>query len=203
MDLTDATAPRSDQMNSDDLVSGPRTFTITEVRRGNDEQPVNVYLTEFPAGRPFKPSKSMLRVMIAAWGKESDAYAGKRLTLYRDPSIRFGKDVTGGIRISHMSDLPKRLTIALTITRGKRAPYIVEPLPDAAPVSPAIAAETLAALEAAFEQKGIPLDARLSGANHITGGAVNALESLTEAAGQQVLAALAQRPDVVEGAPNE
>ena len=40
----------------------------------------------------------------------------------------------GGIRVSHMSHLDKRLVIALTTTRGKRAPFTVEPLTE--PVAP-------------------------------------------------------------------
>lgn len=127
MDLTDSIAPRSDQLNADDLMAGPRTVTIAEVRPGNSEQPVVVELDEFP-GRPFKPSKSMLRVLVAAWGKDTTGYTGRRLTLYRDPAVRFGGQDVGGIRISHMSDITKRLTLALTVTRGKRAPYTVEPL---------------------------------------------------------------------------
>jgi hypothetical protein len=59
MDLTETTIPKSDQMNADDLDSGPRTFTITEVRRASSpEQPIDVVLAEFPECRPFKPSKS-------------------------------------------------------------------------------------------------------------------------------------------------
>ena len=123
LDLSDTIEPRSDQMNADDLMSGPRTFTITEVRKAaSPEQPVDVYLAEFPQGRPFKPSKSMRRVMVIAWGPDAASYAGHRLTLYRDPEVKFGKDKVGGVRISHMSHLPGRLTISLTVTRGKRAP---------------------------------------------------------------------------------
>lgn len=145
-DMTESIAPKSDQMNADDLMSGPRTFTIAEVRKGNAEQPVDVALVEFPQGRPFKPSKSMRRVMVAAWGPDASTYAGKRLTLYRDPEITFGKDKVGGIRISAMSHIDKPLTLALTVTRGKRSPYKVQPLPDAAPASPQLDEETVARL---------------------------------------------------------
>src|SRR5690606_23503087 len=54
MDMTESIAPKSDQMNADDLISGPRTFTIAEVGKGSPDQPVNVVLAEFPKGRPFK-----------------------------------------------------------------------------------------------------------------------------------------------------
>ncbi|MCW2901848.1 MAG: RoPhREQ2 gp58 [Streptosporangiaceae bacterium] len=138
LDLTETIAPRSDQMNSDDLMSGPRTFTITEVRKtGSEDQPVAIYLAEFPADRPFKPSKSMRRVMVAAWTKDASTYVGKRLTLYRDETVRFGGQDVGGIRIQAMSHLDKPLKLALTVSKGKRAPYVVQPLADVAPKPPA------------------------------------------------------------------
>jgi hypothetical protein len=33
-DMTESIAPKSDQLNAEDLLSGPRTFTIKEVRKG-------------------------------------------------------------------------------------------------------------------------------------------------------------------------
>jgi hypothetical protein len=128
MNLTESIAPRSDQLNADDLIPGPRTVTITEVRQGNAEQPVHVVTEEYGNGRPYKPSKSMRRVLVTAWGTDSDAYAGRQLTLFRNPTIRFGKEEVGGIQISHMSHLTGPLKIALTVTRGKRAPFVVQPL---------------------------------------------------------------------------
>lgn len=130
MDLTQTIAPRSDQLNADDLISGPVTVTIESVVAGSAEQPVDVRLVEFP-GRAYRPSKSMRRVMVSAWGAEAAAYTGHRMTLYRDPEVTFGRDKVGGIKISHLSGIDKRLSIALTVTRGKRAPHVVEPLADA------------------------------------------------------------------------
>jgi len=132
MDLTESIAPKSDQINADDLMAGPVTVTISEVAKGSAEQPVDVHLVEFP-GRAYRPSKSMRRVMVSAWGKEASAYAGHRLTLYRNPEITFGRDKVGGIEIAQMSHLEKPLTVALTATRGKRKNFTVQPLPDAAP----------------------------------------------------------------------
>jgi len=140
--MTESIAPRSDQINSDDLVTGPVTVTITEVRAGNAEQPVEVHTAEFP-GRPYKPSKSMRRVMVQAWGAEASAYAGHRLTLFRNPEITFGREKVGGIEIAAMSHLPKRLTVSLMVTRGKRKPFSVDPL--AEPVARDFLAEAEAA----------------------------------------------------------
>ncbi len=132
MDMTASIIPKSDQLNADDLIAGPVTVTIESVSAGSAEQPVDVHLVEFP-GRAFRPSKSMRRVLVAAYGPETDVYVGKRLTLYRDPTITFGRDEVGGIRISAMSGITSTLKIALTVKRGQRAPFVVEPLADAAP----------------------------------------------------------------------
>lgn len=131
MDVTSTIEPRSDQINADDLIGGPQTYTITKVARGGAEQPLDISLAE--TARFYRPSKSMRRILVAAWGKEASAWVGQRLTLYRDPSVRFGKEEVGGIKISHMSGLDRPLTVALTVTRGKRAPHTVQPLPDDAP----------------------------------------------------------------------
>jgi hypothetical protein len=129
MDISETTAPKSDQQNYDDYAGGiVRIVTVTEVKRGGDEQPVDIHLAEFP-GRPYRPSKSMRRVLMAAWGRESSVYVGRRMELYGDPDVTFGRDKVGGIKISRLSHVEKRLSVALTVTRGKRAPYVVEPLP--------------------------------------------------------------------------
>lgn len=141
MDLTQTIEPRSDQLNADDLISGPRDVTITGVTAGTAEQPVNIELAEYP-GRPYKPAKSMRRVLVTAWGPDSDAYTGRRMRLYRDPSVRFGRDEVGGIRISHLSDIDGPVQLALTVTRDKRARYVVEPLPPAA-VPPSVTDEAI------------------------------------------------------------
>jgi len=130
VDISKTTAPDSTQVNAEDFLSGSRIVTITGVRSGTAEQPVNIDLAEFP-GRAYRPGKSMRRILIAAWGAEASVYVGRRLELYNDPNITFGRDRTGGIRISAMSHIDKPLTVPLTVTRGRRAPFKVEPLPDA------------------------------------------------------------------------
>lgn len=131
MDIANSLAPRSDQINADDLVAGPMTVTIRQVVGGRAEQPFDFLLEE--TDRAYRPAVTMRRVIAAAWGTDGDAYVGRRLTLYRDPTIRFGKDVVGGIRISHMSHIDKRVEVKLQVTRGKRETFAVDPLPDTTP----------------------------------------------------------------------
>ena len=141
-----AIEPDSTQINADDLIAGPRTVTIDKVTRGNTEQPVNISLVETP-GRAWRPSKSMRRVLVAAWGPDTTAYTGRRVTLYREPSIKFGREVVGGIRVSHLSHISKPLTVPLTVARGKRETFTVQPLPDSPAPAPAPTAEDVAATD--------------------------------------------------------
>lgn len=128
--------PRSDQWNAEDFIAGPRTFTIAGVRGGTAEQKYDVLLEG--EERVWRPPLTVLRLLMKAWGDDSTAWIGRRVTLFNDESVRFGKEATGGIRVSHMSNLPdgKRFTVRLTSTRGKKAAHSVDPLPDAAPTMP-------------------------------------------------------------------
>ena len=135
MDISDSLTSNSAQQNYDEYLAGPKTVTVAEVTQGTAEQPVNVELVEFP-GKPFKPAKSVRRVLAAAWGTDASQWTGRRLTIYGDPSVRYGGKEVGGLRVSHVSHIDKPITVALTVTRGKRAPFTVQPLPDAPPVPP-------------------------------------------------------------------
>lgn len=130
MDLTESIAPRSDQINADDLVGGPATYTVREVIQGKAEAPFDFLLNE--TERAYRPSKTMRRVIVAAWGAEASQYAGRMLTLYREPTIKFGGATVGGIRISHMSHIDQRVEVMLQVTRGKREKFTVEPIGETA-----------------------------------------------------------------------
>lgn len=128
MDISDTLAPNSDQLDAVDLIGQPRTFTITKVSKNDGDQPVNIHLAEFP--RVWRPGKSMRRVLAACWGTDASAWAGRRVTLYCDESVRFGNDVVGGTRISHLSHLKdgKPKSVPLLVSRGKSATFRVQPL---------------------------------------------------------------------------
>lgn len=129
MDMSSTIIPKSDQLNADDLLAGARTVTITAVRASpaSAEQPVAVSF-EGDGGKPYMPCKSMRRVMVAVWGADASQYAGRSMTLFRDPEVTWGGMAVGGIRISHMSHLDAPMTLALTATKKARKPYRVLPL---------------------------------------------------------------------------
>lgn len=127
-DMHGAIVPKSDQLNSDDLIDGPRTIKITRVAiKAAPEQPVSVFY-EGDGGKPYKPSKGMCRLMVHAWGADSAKYAGRSMTLFREPTVKWGGLEVGGIRISHMSHIEEKMTVALTMSKGSRKPVVVKPL---------------------------------------------------------------------------
>jgi hypothetical protein len=127
IDLRGTIKPKSDQLNADDLIGGPVTIRITGVSVGEGDQPVSISF-EGDGGKPFKPGKSMRRVLVNLWGPDGATYVGRSLTLYRDEQVLFGGVEVGGIRISHMSHLQRETTMALTATKAKRKPFTVRPL---------------------------------------------------------------------------
>lgn len=129
--------PKSDQQNYDDFVGGvTKTIKVTGVKILAGDQPVAIHF-EGDEGKPYKPGKSMRRVLVHVWGSDANAYVGKSMTLYGDPTVRFGGANVGGIRISHMSGITEPVTLALTATRAQRKPYTVQPLVTTDPMSPA------------------------------------------------------------------
>lgn len=141
IDVRHTIVAKSDQLNADDLIGSPLTIEVTDVIVADSpDQPLAVSYAG-DNGKPYKPCKSMRRVLVNAWGHDGADWIGKRLTLYRDEAVKFGGQAVGGIRISHLSDIKSTMNIMLQQTRGKRAGYRVEPLKNApaktAPAAPA------------------------------------------------------------------
>jgi len=128
IDLSRTVIPKSDQTNADDLIAGPRTITVTAVKMlSSEEQPVGISY-EGDDGKPYKPCKSMRRVLIAAWGADGAQYVGRSMTIYLDRAVTWGGAEVGGIRISHLSHIGRRMTMALTATKKSRKAYVVDPI---------------------------------------------------------------------------
>jgi hypothetical protein len=134
MDITQALAPKSDQLDFADLDgSAPQVFTITEVSENGselaDQQPVNIRLAEFP--RVWRPSKGMLRVLADNWSKDTTIWIGRQVELYGDPNVYFGKEKRGGTRISRLSHIASRKTTLVNPRGGGKGAYwSVDPLPE-------------------------------------------------------------------------
>jgi hypothetical protein len=133
MDISDTIKPKSDQLNADDLIAGPMTVKFGKVSKVSGDQPIAIQLHgDF---QPFKPCKSMRRLLVAAWGNDATVWEGRDVTLYNDPDVMYAGQKVGGIRISHMSHIDKDFTTLLTATRGRRKPCTVKKLVTSKPVA--------------------------------------------------------------------
>jgi hypothetical protein len=73
----------------------------------------------------------MRKVLIHAWGADGRQWAGRSMTVYNDPTVKWAGEEVGGIRISHMTDIERDIKVSLTTTRGKKAKYEVHRLSSA------------------------------------------------------------------------
>jgi len=150
-DLRSTIIPKSDQLNSEQLLGGPMIITVSDVKVGSGaDQPVSVFYALDP-GRPFKPCKTMRKLLIFAWGENGLNWIGKSMELFNEPSVKFGGEEVGGIRISRLSDInPRGIDISLTATKGRKEKHRVQLLKASAELAAA-----LAAIEAATNKAGL------------------------------------------------
>ena len=135
-DIRAAIQPRSDQLNYEDFLSGPAVLTIerTEDYRDEKGQPrVAIHMVEYP-GRPFKASKTNVKLLAIAWGEDDTDWPGRRVQLSADPTVTYGGKAVGGICVTALSHLPQRFTAKLSVARGKKKDFPVEILPDMPPI---------------------------------------------------------------------
>lgn len=128
MNITDTIEPKVDQLTADHLIGRTLTIRITEVRLTSSEQPCEIAY-DGDDGLPYRPGKSMRRVLVHVWGGDVKQYVGRSMRLYRDDDVQFGGLKVGGVRISHMSHIDGPVTMALTAKKGSKKAYKVLPLP--------------------------------------------------------------------------
>lgn len=133
MKMSDFTFSKGTQINADDLLSKPMTITITEVVLTKDAQQPVALRFDGDKGKPFLPCLTMRKLIDAVWeGADFADYKGRKITIYRDPNVSFGKDEVGGVRISHMSGIDRTLTLMLLEKKVKRKKYTIFPLVESA-----------------------------------------------------------------------
>lgn len=129
MDLSKTIIPKSDQLNADDLISCAKIIKIRDIKGGSDEaQPVNIYFYG-DNNKPFKPCKSVRRILVQIWGADGLKYIGRRLTIFRDDSVKWAGVEIGGIRISHASHIENSTRVLVTTAKNKRTPMTIDVLP--------------------------------------------------------------------------
>jgi len=126
IDLGKTIQAKSDQLNAGDI-AGDKTIKITKATdKGAADQPVSIFF-EGDGGKPWKPCKSMRRVMAQLWGEKIDP-TGRYITLVCDPTVTWGGEEVGGIRIKAMSDISGKKSVPVRASKHKVKKYTIEPI---------------------------------------------------------------------------
>ena len=188
MDISKALVAKSDCLNASDLTGAPIVATIAAVRRGDAVKPVIIDL-EGMDGRPWKPSKGMLRVIAHAWGVESDAWVGRSVKLVNNPEVIYAGEKVGGVEVIAMSHIAADFRIPVRISQKKVKQHSVSVL--AEPVTEPWLAQWQAiknALTAAgYEGDGPQM---LATAGQVIGGAWEHPNKISPEEAQKILAAV-------------
>lgn len=189
MDISNALIAKSDQLNALDLSGAPIIATIKDARQpGGQGTPVFIDLAGMD-GRPWKPSKGMLRVLATGWGKETDVWVGRHVKLVNNPEVVYAGKAIGGVEVAAMSHIDGPFTLPKRVNQQKVVPHHVDVL--AEPVTEPWAAQWQAiknALTAAGYQGDGP--ALLATAGQVIGAVWDHPNKISAEDAQKVLAAV-------------
>ena len=124
-DVRKACAPKSNQLNFEDCQNAPLVVRITAVTRGDSDQPIAIHLD---GHMPYRPCKTMRRILVSAWGSDARQWVGRMIELYGDPTVKYGGVAVGGIRIGKLSDISQAFEMPIMVSRGKRVLHRVDVL---------------------------------------------------------------------------
>jgi hypothetical protein len=121
----------TDQLNYEDFLGGLiRVVTVADVKAGAKEAQYDIAIEE--DARFWRPPPTVLKLLVKAWGDDAAQWVGRRAELYGDPNVDSpAMKKAGGIRVSRVSHIDAPVSEMLQITRGKKARFTLDPLPDA------------------------------------------------------------------------
>lgn len=120
----------SDHITQELVSDGPQTFTVTgvtEVTMDGEKQRHAVTLAE-TAGKTWVPAFTVLKALAQVWSMEKENWVGQKLTLYRDPSVKIGRETVGGIRVSHVTGITEPRTVNVKGALNRTVTYKFSPL---------------------------------------------------------------------------
>jgi hypothetical protein len=126
LDISSTILAKSNQLNAEDLMSGPKVLKITNVDLDmSQKQPVSVHY-EGGEGRPFKPCKGMRNVLSSLWSPDASQWIGRSVRVYMDPTAVFQGKETNGTRINGASDIECNKNVTISESRYRKVTYLVE-----------------------------------------------------------------------------
>jgi len=196
----------SQWLGSDDMGDdGTVTLTVARVEEarvesdtGTKRRPI-VHFRENV--RPWQPCITTCECMAAMYGDDTDGWSAKPVTLWWDPSVKFGRDTVGGVRVRGAPGLGR--TVTARISLPKKRPFDVK-LHDTKPAQVDPSAARAKLLEAAESKHNIDkatIEAWLAeqGAKDIAAMTVDDLRGLFRALPDIAAWAAQQTPDSATG----
>lgn len=188
MDISKALLAKSDQLNAADLTGAPVVATIKGTRKGDEKKPVIIDLAGMD-GRPWKPSKGMLRVLASQWGTETDVWIGRLVKLVNNPEVIYSGVKMGGVEVVAMSHIDGPFTTPVRLNGKQVKQHHVEVLAEPA-TEPWLAqwqAISNALREAGYEGEGPEL---LATAGQVIGASWDHPNKISAEDAQKILASV-------------
>lgn len=132
MNIREFVKIKSDRLNYEDFIMGPKDFTIVRLAKKIDQgTPKLLIFFEGFESTPYWPSKGMIKCLSSmdGWGNaEFPQWIGRRMRLFGEPTVVYAGKEMGGIQISHISDIKSEYTTKITLRRGLRIDFTIEPM---------------------------------------------------------------------------
>ena len=128
LDVSSTILSKSDQLNASDLIGNEMILTVSGVHLvSSPDQPMVInYIDD--DGRPYKPCKSMRRVLVGLWGKDASQWIGRSVGVYNEPSVKWAGKEEGGVRIKSMSHIEKNKSVTTSESKHKKTTYLISVL---------------------------------------------------------------------------
>lgn len=154
MNIREFVKIKSDRLNYEDFIMGPKDFTIVRLAKKIDQgKPRLLIFFDGYESTPYWPSLGMVKCLSSpdGWGEaEFPQWIGRRMRLFGEPTVVFAGKEMGGIQISAISHIKGEYTTKITLRRGLRIDFTIEPLATTTVSKPAPALQYPAAV---FDEK--------------------------------------------------
>lgn len=143
MNIREFVTIKSDRLNYENFIMGAKEFTIAKLAKKTDQGKARLLIYfEGYESTPYWPSLGMIKCLSSpdGWGEVpfSD-WIGRRMTLFGEPTVVYAGKEIGGIQISHISHIKAEYSTKITLRRGMRIDFTIEPLTTTAKTAPAAA----------------------------------------------------------------
>ena len=115
MNFNMAEAVSGEYMTKNDVTTTGMTATIagiTQEKVGQEQE--DKYALHFTGGflKPMVLNKTNINILRALYGDNSDGWVGKQINVFNDPTISYGGQITGGVRLRMVTPEPVAQPVA-------------------------------------------------------------------------------------------